>query len=306
MLSAVCKPCLPSSWLQHCFVRLHLHSPLRSDIKPDDLLLKGSKTKEKGKEKKSSKDKKKGQAVDGTEKRPVKAKVDELMVSVLFTLSQRNEPAHTNVHRHTLCLVTYAGVQQGAGEWVWKLWGLASHFQPLQRKSWGRWRTRSGWWQNCRKIQGGSKNKYIPAHESWQKIWVCLICNLFVFLWLRDPYVCTSFPCQRRSRERQDLILTWACSRAFLITIQSTSSSVCMWSGYVTSSPFKSILQFKLSFSLNLSCSVLFLHFRPQIFILLISTGRLIRTLSSSWASQRSRTKRTTSPNSSILYLASE
>ncbi|KAM7395295.1 hypothetical protein PAMA_006863 [Pampus argenteus] len=50
-----------------------------ADIKPDDILLKGSKTKEKGKEKKSSKDKKKGQAADGSEKR-VKAKVDELMV----------------------------------------------------------------------------------------------------------------------------------------------------------------------------------------------------------------------------------
>uniref|UniRef100_A0A4W6ERT2 Otoferlin a n=1 Tax=Lates calcarifer TaxID=8187 RepID=A0A4W6ERT2_LATCA len=52
----------------------HLH------IKPDDLLLKGSKTKEKIKEKKSSKDKKKSQAADGAEKQPVKAKVDELMV----------------------------------------------------------------------------------------------------------------------------------------------------------------------------------------------------------------------------------
>ncbi|XP_074471830.1 otoferlin isoform X5 [Sebastes fasciatus] len=40
----------------------------------------GSKTKEKSKEKKSSKDKKKGQAADGSDKRPVKAKVDELMV----------------------------------------------------------------------------------------------------------------------------------------------------------------------------------------------------------------------------------
>ncbi|XP_040920171.1 otoferlin isoform X5 [Toxotes jaculatrix] len=51
-----------------------------ADIKPDDLLLKGSKTKEKSKEKKSSKDKKKSQAADGIEKRPVKAKVDELVV----------------------------------------------------------------------------------------------------------------------------------------------------------------------------------------------------------------------------------
>ncbi|XP_075939992.1 otoferlin [Anarhichas minor] len=50
------------------------------DIKPDDLPLKGSKTREKSKEKKSSRDKKKGQAADGSDKRPVKAKVDELMV----------------------------------------------------------------------------------------------------------------------------------------------------------------------------------------------------------------------------------
>ncbi|XP_031731299.1 otoferlin isoform X3 [Anarrhichthys ocellatus] len=40
----------------------------------------GSKTREKSKEKKSSRDKKKGQAADGSDKRPVKAKVDELMV----------------------------------------------------------------------------------------------------------------------------------------------------------------------------------------------------------------------------------
>ncbi|CAJ1078142.1 otoferlin isoform X2 [Xyrichtys novacula] len=51
-----------------------------ADFKPDDLLLKGSKTKEKSKEKKGFKDKKKGQAVEGAEKKPVKAKVDELMV----------------------------------------------------------------------------------------------------------------------------------------------------------------------------------------------------------------------------------
>ncbi|XP_070843945.1 otoferlin isoform X16 [Chaetodon trifascialis] len=51
-----------------------------ADIKPDDLLLKGSKTKEKSKDKKSSKEKKKGQAADGSEKRPLKAKVDELLV----------------------------------------------------------------------------------------------------------------------------------------------------------------------------------------------------------------------------------
>uniref|UniRef100_A0A3Q3WWF6 Otoferlin n=1 Tax=Mola mola TaxID=94237 RepID=A0A3Q3WWF6_MOLML len=49
-------------------------------IKPDDLLLKGSKTKEKSKDKKSAKDKRKGQGADGAEKRPCKAKVDELLV----------------------------------------------------------------------------------------------------------------------------------------------------------------------------------------------------------------------------------
>uniref|UniRef100_A0A3Q3FEK4 Otoferlin n=1 Tax=Labrus bergylta TaxID=56723 RepID=A0A3Q3FEK4_9LABR len=49
-------------------------------FKPDDLLLKGSKTKEKNKEKKGFKDKKKGPTADGTEKKPVKAKVDELLV----------------------------------------------------------------------------------------------------------------------------------------------------------------------------------------------------------------------------------
>ncbi|XP_058469620.1 otoferlin isoform X10 [Solea solea] len=48
---------------------------------PDDLLLKGSKTKEKSKDKKSSKDKKKGhQAADGTDNEPVKSRVDELVV----------------------------------------------------------------------------------------------------------------------------------------------------------------------------------------------------------------------------------
>lgn len=53
---------------------------LPSDIKPDDLLLKGSKTKEKGKDKKGVKDKRKGQAVDAAEKQPSKAKVDEMVV----------------------------------------------------------------------------------------------------------------------------------------------------------------------------------------------------------------------------------
>lgn len=43
--------------------------------------------KDKSKEKKSSKDKKKGQAADGSEKRPVKPKVDELKVSGFNTES---------------------------------------------------------------------------------------------------------------------------------------------------------------------------------------------------------------------------
>ncbi|KAM6915646.1 otoferlin isoform 7-T7 [Xenentodon cancila] len=51
-----------------------------ADIKPDALLLKGSKMKEKSKEKKSSRDKKKGHTADSSEKQPVKAKVDELVV----------------------------------------------------------------------------------------------------------------------------------------------------------------------------------------------------------------------------------
>lgn len=66
-------------------LRFHIlsHPPLQSDIKSDDLLLKGSRTKDKSKEKKGSKDKKKGQAADGPEKRPAKAKVDELLVGRL-------------------------------------------------------------------------------------------------------------------------------------------------------------------------------------------------------------------------------
>ncbi|KAI2652042.1 Otoferlin [Labeo rohita] len=49
-----------------------------AEIKVDDFPMKGTKPKEKSKDKKSSKDKKKNQ--DGTEKRPLKPKVDELMV----------------------------------------------------------------------------------------------------------------------------------------------------------------------------------------------------------------------------------
>ncbi|XP_054877385.1 otoferlin isoform X5 [Poeciliopsis prolifica] len=50
-----------------------------ADIRPDDLHLKGSKMKERFKEKKSSKQKR-SHAADGSEKRPPKARVDELVV----------------------------------------------------------------------------------------------------------------------------------------------------------------------------------------------------------------------------------
>uniref|UniRef100_A0A3P9J1M4 Otoferlin n=1 Tax=Oryzias latipes TaxID=8090 RepID=A0A3P9J1M4_ORYLA len=49
-------------------------------VKPNDLLLKGSKMKEKSREKKGVKDKKKGQPPESSEKQPLKAKVDELVV----------------------------------------------------------------------------------------------------------------------------------------------------------------------------------------------------------------------------------
>ncbi|XP_061667432.1 otoferlin isoform X3 [Syngnathoides biaculeatus] len=51
-----------------------------ADIKCDDIVRKGSRMRERMKEKRSTKDKKKGHAVDGSEKRTVKSKVDELMV----------------------------------------------------------------------------------------------------------------------------------------------------------------------------------------------------------------------------------
>lgn len=51
----------------------------------------------------------------------------------------------------------------------------------------------------------------------------------------RDPYVCTSCLCLRRSQGRRDLIQTWECSRASHITTRSTSSSVFTWSGWVRS-----------------------------------------------------------------------
>ncbi|XP_033931919.1 otoferlin isoform X3 [Pseudochaenichthys georgianus] len=51
-----------------------------ADIRHDDLILKGFKTKDKSREKRFFKDKKKGQAAEHSERRPVKAKVDELVV----------------------------------------------------------------------------------------------------------------------------------------------------------------------------------------------------------------------------------
>lgn len=164
MLNHTCSAvCHPSSWLQPYFVRIHSHSPLQSDIKPDDLLLKGSKTKEKSKEKKGSKDKKKGQAADGSEKRPLKARVDELLVCRLH--SGKTEPAHSDTRADTNVwrVCWYAGVQQGAGEWVWQLWGLAPHFQLVQRKGRGWRRTCSGWRQDCWQIQGGKTLEYKQA-----------------------------------------------------------------------------------------------------------------------------------------------
>uniref|UniRef100_A0A3P9KTT7 Otoferlin n=1 Tax=Oryzias latipes TaxID=8090 RepID=A0A3P9KTT7_ORYLA len=49
-------------------------------VKPNDLILKGSKMKEKSREKKGMKDKKKGQPPESSEKQPLKTKVDELVV----------------------------------------------------------------------------------------------------------------------------------------------------------------------------------------------------------------------------------
>lgn len=150
------------TWLQTYSV--HFPPPLQPDITHDDLLLKGSRAKERSKEKKSSKDKKK--AADGSDRRPVKAKVDELVVSVSFTHSYR-----TSRDGHSTCSFTFAGVRQGAGKWVRELWGLASHFQLVQRKSRGWRRTSSGRRQDCWQIQGVKKtNKYVMAHTYWPMI----------------------------------------------------------------------------------------------------------------------------------------
>lgn len=63
----------------------------------------------------------------------------------------------------------------------------------------------------------------------------------------RAPCVCTSSLCLRRSPERQDLIPTWACSRAFPTTTRSTSSSVSTWSGSVNFSPYEDTHQSQIS-----------------------------------------------------------
>lgn len=74
---------IPSHPIVHVFETPRPRSLPPSDIKPDDLLLKGSRTKEKSRDKKASKDKRKGQAADGLEKKPSKASVDELLVRQL-------------------------------------------------------------------------------------------------------------------------------------------------------------------------------------------------------------------------------
>ncbi|XP_068610034.1 otoferlin [Brachionichthys hirsutus] len=51
-----------------------------TDIIPDFLLPKGSRAKDKGRDKKGSRDRKKGPAADGADRRPLKGKVDELLV----------------------------------------------------------------------------------------------------------------------------------------------------------------------------------------------------------------------------------
>lgn len=63
----------------------------QSDIKLDDPLLKGPRTKDKCKDKKSVKDKRKGQATDGAEKQPGKAKVDEMVVRQLTPRQSFND-----------------------------------------------------------------------------------------------------------------------------------------------------------------------------------------------------------------------
>lgn len=93
--------------------------------------------------------------------------------------------------------------------------------------------------------------------------------------------------------------------------------SVFMWSGwgstpsqenttttheYLKSSHFRGNLIVPSMFSFFLFFISVF---RPQTFTPLISMERLIHMLSSSWESPRWKTRKTTSPNSSILYLES-
>ncbi|KAG9347678.1 hypothetical protein JZ751_005251 [Albula glossodonta] len=83
------------------------------NIKPDESPIKGTKGKEKAKDKaKGSKDKKKGQAGDGPEKKPSKPKIDELLLNQVHTPAHlyTNSPAGTSLVRlspleHTTTLV---------------------------------------------------------------------------------------------------------------------------------------------------------------------------------------------------------
>lgn len=157
-VSSHVKPLIyhPLSWLHPCIVHVPSHSPLRSDMKPDDLLLKGSRTREKSRDKKGFKDKKKGQAADGSERRPCKAKVDELLVRRLCPDLTQQARDSTRARTNTLGVRWFAGFQQRAGEWVRQLWRLVAHFQPVQRKSRGWRRARTGRRQDRRQIQGDS------------------------------------------------------------------------------------------------------------------------------------------------------
>lgn len=84
-------------------------------------------------------------------------------------------------------------------------------------------------WENTEIKQVRPNLRWLTENKSQCKITSFLNCCFS--LCPRDPCVCTSYRCLRRSRERQDLILTWACSRAFHTTIQLMSLSVSMWLG---------------------------------------------------------------------------
>lgn len=87
-----CSPAAHPRPTNHLLSISTLTHLLQSDFKPDDPLLKGPKTKEKCKDKKGAKDKRKGQAVDGAEKQPSKAKVDEMLVRGFTPWRKRNGP----------------------------------------------------------------------------------------------------------------------------------------------------------------------------------------------------------------------